>query len=263
MGKLSGKAAVITGGSSAIGLAAAKRFVDEGADVFITGRRQGELDKARREIAGNVTAVQGDTANLADLDRLCDAIARAGKRIDILIANAAFIELVGVADVTPEHFDNTFHVNARGTFFTLQKALPLMNDGGSVVLVSSIVHRKAFPEYSVYAATKGVTRSFARSWAAELKDRGIRVNSVSPGVTGTQILEGAYQSKEAVEGFKAALKRPRAAGPGRRAGRIGQRYFLPCVQRRQLPHRHRPCYRRRPLAGVRGRGLAVRKLFSL
>src|SRR5258708_14265055 len=171
MKKLDGKVAVITGGSSGIGLATAKRFVEEGAYVFITGRRQSELDKARVEIGRNVTTVRGDVSKLEDLDALYKTVAAEKKRLDIVVASAGFVEFGFLATATPDHFDKTFNINARGVFFTVQKALPLLNDGGSIILVSSGVHLKGFPQYTVYAATKAALRSFARSWAMELKDR--------------------------------------------------------------------------------------------
>jgi NAD(P)-dependent dehydrogenase (short-subunit alcohol dehydrogenase family) len=145
MGKLTGKVAVITGGSSGIGLATAAKFVDEGADVFITGRRKSELDKAVKKIGRNVTAVEGDVSNLADLDRLYSTVKDQKGSLDIVVANAAFVELVTFANVTPEHFDQTFNVNVRGTFFSVQKALPLTKNGGSIVLVSSVGHLKGIP----------------------------------------------------------------------------------------------------------------------
>ena len=193
MANLNGKVAVITGGSSGIGLATARRFVDEGAYVFITGRRQSELDRATATIGKNVTAIAGDVANLSDLDRLYTTVVAEKKRVDILVANAGAVELVHLPDVTEAHFDHTFSVNARGTFFTVQKALPLLNDGASIVLVSSIIHFKGFADYTVYGASKAAVRSFARSWSVELKGRGIRVNCVSPGVTDTPIIVGLYK----------------------------------------------------------------------
>jgi NAD(P)-dependent dehydrogenase (short-subunit alcohol dehydrogenase family) len=202
MSKLQGKVAVITGGSSGIGLATAKRFVEEGAYVFITGRRQSELDKATIAIGKNVTAVQGDVANLADLDKLYAAVKSEKGALDIVVANAGVGEMIPTAQVTPEHYDKTFNVNARGTFFTVQKALPLLRNGGSIVLVGSGVHTKGFPFYVTYAATKAAIRSFARSWAADFKDRGIRVNTLSPGPVDTPIIDGQFKSKEEAEGMK-------------------------------------------------------------
>lgn len=189
MKKLEGKVAIITGGSSGIGLAAAKSFVEEGAFVYITGRRQSELDKAVKSIAVNVTAVQGDISNLEDIDRLYATVKRAGHSLDVIVANAAFVEMKVLAEVTPEHFDKTFNANARGTFFSVQKALPLLNGGASIVLVSSAGHLKGPAVYTTYVATKAAQRSFVRTWAADLKDRRIRVNSVSPGPIDTPIFE--------------------------------------------------------------------------
>ncbi len=205
MAKLTGKIAVITGGSSGIGLAAAKLFVQEGAYVFITGRRQTELEKAKAEIGKNVTAIQGDVAKLSDLDKLYAAVKSEKGVLDIVVANAGTVERVMTKDVTPEHYDKTFNVNARGSFFTVQKALPLLRDGGSIVLVASGVHIKGFPFFVTYAATKAAMRSFVRSWAADFKDRGIRVNTLSPGPVDTPIREGQSGSKEQVEAMKKQL----------------------------------------------------------
>ncbi|HTV31271.1 MAG TPA: SDR family oxidoreductase [Xanthobacteraceae bacterium] len=202
MSKLNGKIAVITGGSSGIGLATAKTFVAEGAHVFITGRRESELAKAKAEIGRNVTAVRGDIANLADLDRLYDAVKKEKGALDIIIASAGFVERVSLAASTPEHFDKTFNINARGTFFTVQKALPLLRKGGAIVLISSGLHLKGLPEHGTYAATKAAVRSFARTWATELKDKGIRVNTLSPGATDTPIIAGQFKTKEEAEGAK-------------------------------------------------------------
>jgi NAD(P)-dependent dehydrogenase (short-subunit alcohol dehydrogenase family) len=202
MSKLSGKVAIVTGGSSGIGLASAKRFVQEGAYVYITGRRQSELDKAKAQIGRNVTAVKGDVAELADLDMLYTTIARDQRKVDIVMANAGFVEFGFLPTATPEHFDKTFNINARGTFFTVQKALPLMNDGGSIILVSSCVHQKGIPQYTVYAATKAALRSFTRSWAAELKTRQLRVNALSPGATETPIIDAQFNSKEQADGAR-------------------------------------------------------------
>jgi NAD(P)-dependent dehydrogenase (short-subunit alcohol dehydrogenase family) len=203
MSKLKNKIAVITGGSSGIGLAAAKRFVEEGAYVFITGRRQSELEKAKAAVGKNVTTVQGDVANLADLDKLYATVKSEKGALDIVVANAGIVEMVPTAQVTPEHYDKTFNVNARGTFFTVQKSLPLLRNGGSVVLVGSGVHNKGFPFYVTYAATKAAMRSFVRSWAADFKDRGIGVNILSPGPVDTPIIEGQFKSKAEAEDMKA------------------------------------------------------------
>lgn len=199
MGKLNGKVAVITGGNSGIGLATAKRFVDEGAYVFITGRREAELAKARDEIGRNVSTVQGDISQLDDLDRLFAQVRAEKGVLDILVANAAFSESMALAEVAPEHFDKTYATNARGTFFTTQKALPLMTRGGAIVFVISGLHLKAFPMYGVYASTKAAIRSMARTWAAELMPRGIRVNTMSPGVIDTPMVEQQFPTSEALE----------------------------------------------------------------
>jgi NAD(P)-dependent dehydrogenase (short-subunit alcohol dehydrogenase family) len=189
MGKLDGKTAVITGGSSGIGLATAKTFVAEGAYVYITGRRAEELDKAQAEMGGNVTIVQGDISRLEDLDRLWQQVKDERGSVDVIVANAGYGEQATLAEATPEHFDRIFSVNVRGTFFSVQKALPLLNDNGSVVLISSAVHLDGEPGTTVYSASKAAVRSFARTWASELKDRGIRVNTVSPGSTDTPIFD--------------------------------------------------------------------------
>jgi NAD(P)-dependent dehydrogenase (short-subunit alcohol dehydrogenase family) len=202
MGKLSGKVAVITGGSTGIGLATARRFVEEGAYVFITGRRKAELDRAKAEIGKDVTAVQGDVTSFADLDRLYETIKREKGVLDVVVANAALVEQATLETATPEHFDKTFNLNARGVFFTVQKALPLMRNGGSIVLVSSGMSQLGIPGHSAYAATKAAIRSFSRTWAAELKTRGIRVNTLSPGPIETPMLNGLFESKEQREEMK-------------------------------------------------------------
>jgi NAD(P)-dependent dehydrogenase (short-subunit alcohol dehydrogenase family) len=199
MGKLEGKVAVITGGNSGIGLATAQRFVKEGAEVFITGRRQSELDKAVKLIGKNVTGVQGDVANLADLDRLYATVKQRAGRIDIVFANAGGGEFAPLGAITEEHFDQTFGSNVKGLLFTVQKALPLLVDGGSVILNASIVSMKGVPALSVYSATKAAVRSFARSWTTDLKDRKIRVNAISPGVN--SLGKTAEETKQ----FKAAM----------------------------------------------------------
>jgi NAD(P)-dependent dehydrogenase (short-subunit alcohol dehydrogenase family) len=195
MSKLNGKIAIITGGSSGIGLATARRFVDEGAYVFITGRRESELKKAKAIIGRNVATIQGDVTSLEDLDRLFAHIRAEKGVIDIVVASAGFVEHQTIETATPEHFDKTFAINARGVFFTVQKALPLMTRGGSIVLVSSGMHLKGFPAHGTYAATKAAVRSFARTWAMELKDRGIRVNTLSPGAIETPIIDGQFKTK--------------------------------------------------------------------
>ncbi|WP_244831659.1 SDR family NAD(P)-dependent oxidoreductase [Caballeronia sp. TF1N1] len=220
MGKLQGKIAVITGGSSGIGLATAKRFVAEGAYVFITGRRQTELDKAKTVIGSNVTAVQGDISSLEDLDRLYETVRRAKGGLDIVVASAGFVEVLPTESVTPEHFDKTFGINARGTFFTVQKALPLLRDNGSIVIVSSGMHIKGFPDFGVYAATKAAIRSFTRTWASEFKGRGIRVNTLSPGMIETPIVDGLFSSKEEADGARAMFKQITPLGRIGRADEI-------------------------------------------
>ena len=203
--KLGGKIAVITGGSSGIGLATAKLFVQEGAYVFITGRRQAELNKAKAEIGKNVTAVQGDVAELRDLDNLYAAVKSEKGAVDIVVANAAIGKMAATKDVTPEHYDQTFNVNARGSFFTVQKALPLLRNGGSIVLVSSVANVKGIPVYVTYCATKAAIRSFVRSWAADFKDRGIRANTLSPGPIDTPILERNEMSREQADAVRAGF----------------------------------------------------------
>jgi NAD(P)-dependent dehydrogenase (short-subunit alcohol dehydrogenase family) len=196
MSKLQGKVAVITGGSSGIGLATAKRFVEEGAYVFITGRRQEELDKAVAHIGSNVTAVQGDVTSLADLDRLYEKVKQTKGVVDVLVANAGFIELKTIDEIDSEHFDKTFSINAKGLLFTVQKALPLMRRGGSIIVTSSIASVKAIPQYGTYSATKAALRSFVRTWTLELKERGIRVNTLSPGPVETPIIDKQFSTRE-------------------------------------------------------------------
>ena len=185
MGKLEGKVAVITGGSSGMALASARRFVEEGAYVFITGRRQEALDEAVRLIGRNVTGVRGDASNLDDLDRLFDTVKREKGKIDVLYASAGMGELVPLGEITEQHFDAAFGLNARGTLFTVQKALPLFSDGGSIFMTGSVASMKGYPGFSVYAASKAVLHAFARGWLNELKGRNIRVNVLHPGPIAT------------------------------------------------------------------------------
>jgi NAD(P)-dependent dehydrogenase (short-subunit alcohol dehydrogenase family) len=215
MGVLNGKVAVITGGNSGIGLAAAKRFVAEGAFVFITGRRQDELDKAVKEIGTNVVAVKGDVSKTEDIDRLYKEVAQKKGKIDIIFANAGIVEAVETSAATPEHFDKTFDINARGVYFTIQKALPLLNDGASIILTGSVVGQKGMPIYSTYAATKAALRSYARTWTAEFGKRGIRANVISPGPIETPILDRQFPTKESADELRAQF---RASVP---LGRIG------------------------------------------
>lgn len=192
MKKLDGKVAVITGGNSGIGLATAQRFVEEGTYVFITGRRQSELDAAVKHIGNNVTGVQGDVSNLADLDKLYATIQQQKGSIDILFANAGLGESAPLPAISEAHFDRTFDVNVKGLLFTVQKALPLFKDGGSIILNASTAASKAIEGFSVYCATKAAVRSFARTWTVELKHRKIRVNAISPGPIDTPGLRAAF-----------------------------------------------------------------------
>lgn len=205
MTRLKDKVVVITGGSSGIGLATAQRFVEEGARVFITGRRQSELDKAVALIGRNVTAVQGDVSKPADLDRLYAKVKAEAGRIDVLFANSGIIEHMTIDAVTNEHFDKTFDVNVRGLLFSVQKALPLMSSGGSIILTSSIAGYKGMPAHGTYSATKAAVRSFARTWTLELKERGIRVNTLSPGATDTPIIDGQVETKEQAAALRASF----------------------------------------------------------
>jgi NAD(P)-dependent dehydrogenase (short-subunit alcohol dehydrogenase family) len=190
MGKLQGKVAVITGGSTGIGFAAADLFVKEGAHVFITGRRQKELDAAVKAIGNHVTGVQGDVAKLSDLDRLYETVKASGRRIDIVFANAGVGEFLPLGKITEEHYDKLFDTNVKGTLFTVQKALPLLNDGASIILTGSVASVKGTPAFWVYGATKAAMRNFVRAWTVELKERRIRSNVLSPGPTDTPILIG-------------------------------------------------------------------------
>ncbi len=195
--KLEGKIALITGGSAGIGLATAKQFVEEGAYVYITGRRQPELDAAVASIGSNIKGLQGDVTKLADLDRIYAQIGKEKGRLDIVFANAGGGPLVPLGSITEEHYDSVFDVNVKAVVFTVQKALPLMPNGGSIVLNASIVSIKGFPAFSIYSATKAAVRSFARTWTTDLKDRGIRVNAVSPGPTDTPLLNEAFSNPDA------------------------------------------------------------------
>ena len=204
--KLEGKVAVISGGNSGIGLATAQRFVSDGAYVFITGRRQSELDAAVEQIGkNNTTGVQGDVSNLADLDRLYATVKEQKGHIDILFANAGVGELVPLGEITEEHFNKTFGINVKGLLFTVQKALPLFQDGGSIILNASIAASKGIEASSVYNATKAAIRSFARTWTVELKHRKIRVNAISPGMIDTPGLNGLAQSQEQLDQFKTSF----------------------------------------------------------
>src|SRR5688500_13213649 len=202
--KLGGKIAVITGGNSGIGLATAKRFVSEGAYVFITGRRQKELDVALSEIGKNVVGIQGDVSNLEDLDRLYNTVKDQKGHLDILFANAGIAQFAPLVDISEEHYDNIFRINVKGVLFTVQKALPLFHDGGggSIILNASIGSSKGVQESSVYSATKAAVRSFARTWTIDLRHRKIRVNAISPGPIDTPIFSNLLQNEEQSEQFK-------------------------------------------------------------
>ena len=199
MGKLEGKIALITGGNSGIGLATAKQFVSEGAYVFITGRRDADLAAAVREVARNVTGVQGDVSNLGDLDRLFTQIKREKGKLDIVFANAGVATYAPFGRITEDHFDSIFNINVKGLLFTVQKALSLLPDGASIILNASIVASKGLSANSVYSATKAAVRSFARTWTTDLKDRHIRVNAVSPGPIDTVGLNDLVASTGAGE----------------------------------------------------------------
>jgi NAD(P)-dependent dehydrogenase (short-subunit alcohol dehydrogenase family) len=203
MPKLQGKVAVVTGGSSGMGLATAKRFVEEGAFVYIIGRRQSELDKAVSLIGRSVAAVQADVSNLADLDRLYAKVASEKAKIDILFAGAGIVEPQPLAETTEESFDKVFAINTRGLAFTVKKALPLLNDGGAIIVITSIAENKGIPGFTAYSATKAAVRSFVRTWTAELKDRRIRVNAISPGPIDTPIFEQQAPTKEGADQARA------------------------------------------------------------
>lgn len=212
MGKLNGKVAVITGGTSGMALATARLFVEEGAYVFISGRRQEALDEAVKLIGRNVTGVQGDAANLDDLDRLFDTVKREKGRIDVLFASAGSGESAKIGEITEKHFDTVFGLNTRGTLFAVQKALPLFNDGGSIIMNGSMAAVKGFPAFSVYSASKAALRSFARTWLNELKDRKIRVNVLNPGQIRTPIQEQLFDA-ETIKQFESLIPRGKMGNP--------------------------------------------------
>jgi NAD(P)-dependent dehydrogenase (short-subunit alcohol dehydrogenase family) len=218
MKSLEGKVAVITGGSSGIGLASARRFLDEGAHVVITGRREKELAEAAATLGGTLTTVVGDVARLDDLDRLYAVVKEKYGHIDILFANAGAGTIAPLATATEAHFDQTFDVNVKGLFFTVQKALPLLRDGGAIVLTSSVSNILGLPGFSAYAASKAAVRSFSRAWTLELKDRNIRVNTISPGPIETPALATttgltAEQAEQAAAQFAAQVPMGRRGQP--------------------------------------------------
>lgn len=214
--KLDGKVALVTGGNSGIGLATARRFAAEGAYVFVTGRRKKELDEAVALIGPNACGIQGDVSNLADLDRVFSAIKQAKGRIDVVFANAGGGEFLRMGEITEAHFDKWFGINVKGLLFTVQKALPLMPDGASVILNASIAASKGLENFSVYSATKAAVRSFARTWTMDLRQRKIRVNAISPGPIATPGIDTLAGGTEESEQMRAAM----AAGVP--LGRVGQ-----------------------------------------
>jgi NAD(P)-dependent dehydrogenase (short-subunit alcohol dehydrogenase family) len=196
MSRLAGKVAVISGGNSGIGLAIAQRFVKEGAHVFIFGRRREALDKAVKLIGANVTAIQADASKLAELDRVADAVRNAKGKVDVVVSNAGITEQAPLREITEEHYDRTFNLMAKGPLFLVQKMLPMMGRGGSIILVSSAMHYMGLANHSTYAATKAAVRSYVRTWAAEFKDSGIRANLLSPGPVDTPIMDSQATTPE-------------------------------------------------------------------
>jgi NAD(P)-dependent dehydrogenase (short-subunit alcohol dehydrogenase family) len=216
--KLEGKVALITGGNSGIGLATAQRFAEQGAHVFITGRRQAQLDEAIASIKGQVDAVQGDVTCAEDLDKLFESIKAKAGRLDILVTSSGVAAYATLDATTPEHFDQTFDVNVRGMVFTVQRAVQLMSEGASIVLVGSIAGSIGNPGYGTYSATKAAVRSYSRTWAKELAGRGIRVNTVSPGPIDTPMMDGA--SEEVKQGLTSMIAMNRLGAPDEVAGAV-------------------------------------------
>lgn len=223
MGQLDAKVALVTGGSSGIGLATAQRFADEGAHVFITGRRPDELDAAREQLGGKATAVRGDISNLDDLDRLFEVVRERAGRLDVLFANAGGgTGIPTIGEITPESFDTTFGINVRGTVFTVQKSLPLLSDGATIVITGSTSASRGIPGFGIYSATKAALRQFARVWAAELAPRNIRVNVIVPGATDTPGLRSipADGHSDGLSAFAARNLLPRVADPSEIASAV-------------------------------------------
>jgi NAD(P)-dependent dehydrogenase (short-subunit alcohol dehydrogenase family) len=217
MSRLAGKVAVISGGTSGIGLAIAQRFVQEGAHVFIFGRRRNALDAAVKLIDANVTAIQADASRLEDVDRVAEAVRRAKGKVDVVVSNAALVEQVPLREITEDHYDRTFPLNAKAPLFLVQRLLPMMGRGGSIILVASAMHYMGLANHSTYAATKAALRSYARTWAAEFKDSGIRANTLSPGVVDTPMLDSQAstpeQAAEIGRGYAAYTPMLRLADP--------------------------------------------------
>jgi len=214
--KLEGKVAVISGGTSGIGLAIAQRFVKEGARVFVFGRRRDALDEAERLIGANVTAIQADASKLEDLDRVADAVRKAKGKVDVVVSNAGFTERMPLREITEDHYDRTFNLMAKGPLFLVQKMLPMMGVGGSIILVASAIHYMGLANHSAYAATKAALRSYVRTWAAEFKDSGIRANLLSPGAVDTPIMDAQAATPE---GAAAIRKEYASYAPMLRLGR--------------------------------------------
>ncbi|MGH8778538.1 SDR family NAD(P)-dependent oxidoreductase [Paraburkholderia sp.] len=229
MGKLTGKVAVVTGANSGIGLATAKRFAQEGARVYMSGRRQKELDAAVAEVGDNACGIQGDVSNLADLDRLFATIKKEVGTIDVLFANAGGGEFAALGEITEEHFDKTFATNVKGTLFTVQKALPLLKDGSSIILTGSTTQVTGAPAFSVYSASKAAIRNFARSWILDLAPRKIRVNVLVPGATSTPgwhaLASSDETSKEMIRFVETTTPLGRLADPAESASAA---LFLAC-----------------------------------
>ncbi len=245
MGQLENKVAVVTGGSKGIGLATALRFAEEGAHVYITARGKEDLDAAVTRIGTRATGVQGDVTELADLDRLFATVKADGRRIDVLFANAGGASFSPLADVTEEHFELSVRLNLRSTLFTVQKALPLLNDNASVVLTSSSAGSRGAAGVGMYAATKAAVRSLTRTWANELKGRGIRVNALAPGGTYTYAFAAATPQGVSADDFRAKAAAVCAPRTHRGAGRTGRRRPIPRLRPEQLHYRHRTARGRR------------------